>query len=479
MKKRFFYMTAILLSILFMAGCGKKVSTYNYNVDDIKHCDNLYIKKTVYYEDRVEIYFNSRDLENISFYCESLGNWSKKENKNNKLILYSDKPENITALSAHTNWYEVYFRYLDSDKYATIWCYWADDLGWDEYKGDKEKYYTPEEQRQQAQNAYEAAERAKERAAQSNEIYENILKGMWISDDGDYFDLTESDGKRTFLYYDAREDMYTECPGISYSQPTNEENVITAFESPYGWGAYYEFSFEMSEDKKSFKYEEKNFYLADEEVWSGIDVRYVHPVSVLFNNAEIWNADECRYAVTDLDMDGYPEIIVSGFSIEDNAPFTAIYETTEDGGVEKINDKNLLNTDIAPAPLTLYKVEESPSLKLGNKYQDEYDYLVFGEYDNGEGRVLTQYYLMSIQINTVVLEKVCSMESSENESETKYFNDKGEEITSTNYYGILGGVKGEAGYTASFGWFDEINIANMAKSFSVFYESMNYEDEEE
>ena len=38
-------MTAILLSILFMAGCGKKVSTYNYNVDDIKHCDNLYIKK--------------------------------------------------------------------------------------------------------------------------------------------------------------------------------------------------------------------------------------------------------------------------------------------------------------------------------------------------------------------------------------------------------------------------------------------------
>ena len=477
MKKRFFYLTAILLSILFMAGCGKKVSTYNYNVNDIKHCDNLYIKKTVYYEDRVEIYFNSRNLENISFCCESLGNWSKEENKNNKLILYSDKPENITALSAHTNWYEVYFRYLDSDKYATIWCFWADDLGCDEYKGDKDKYYTPEELSYQAQAAAEAAQRAKEREEQSREICESI-KGIWVSDDGDYFEIT-NDPSPTLLYFEAEDNMYTECPGIEFSM-AGEGKTIKAFEAPYGWGAYYGFDLELSEDGESFVYNEKTFYHADKNIWSEVDADYIQYVKALFDNAGVWEMPEAKYAVTDLNMNGLPEVMVSGFSEEDNAYFSSIYEINESKEIVKIKDDNLLKTGMTPAPLTLFKVEESPYYYFEKKYQDVYEYLVCGEEDNGEGKVRTQYFLMSLQINALVLEEVVTMESNEDENGDKsytYYDDKAE-IGSEKYARILSGVRDETVGTAEFAWFDDISLENMAKSFSVFYESMNYDEEE-
>lgn len=519
MKKRFLYLFTILLSILLTAGCGKKLSSYSYDEKKIKHSDELYITKTVYYEDRVEISFNNHSLDNYSFYSEN-GSLTNKTVKGNKLIIYSDNPEAITSVGAQGSWLDVKFRNLNSDEYASIWSYWADDLGWTDYEGDKEKYYTLEEQRQQAITAYRIEENRKQAQAESDELYYSILKGKWISDDGDYFEITENDYNKCLLYYDAGRDMYTECPGISFSQSWNDENMVEAFYAQDGWGAFYEFDLLLSEEKNTFEYEEKTFYLADDEVWSEVDVRYVHPVMVLFNNADMWKitdeaesdtvnmqdytdspdvedvtespdveekseteeklkeVSECHYAVTDLDMDGFSEVIVSGYSADKKEYFMDIYEATVEGSVEKIKTNNLSNKEYAPAPLALYKTEESPCFVSETGYQDVYDCLIYGEEKRGENVTYTQYYLMSVQVNTVVLQKVCAKEITEGEDGVNgiYFDADGNEITSVDYAGLLKGVRNEADLNVQFTWFDEITIENMADSMGDYLKSVHFNE---
>lgn len=480
MKKRFLYLFAILLSILLTAGCGKKLSSYSYDVKKIKHSDELYITKTVYYEDRVEISFNNHSLDNYSFYSEN-GSLTNKTVKGNKLIIYSDNPEAITSVGAQGSWLDVKFRNLNSDEYASIWSYWADDLGWTDYEGDKEKYYTLEEQRQQAITAYRIEENRKQAQAESDELYYSILKGKWVSEDGDYFDITENDYNKCLLYYDAGRDMYTECPGISFSQSWNDENMVEAFYAQDGWGAFYEFDLLLSEDKNTFEYEEKTFYLADEEVWSEVDVKYVYPVKVLFDNADLWEikeASECRYAICDLDMDGFSEVIVSGYSEDKKEYFMDIYEATAEGSVEKIKTNNLSNKEYAPAPLALYKTEESPCFVSETGYQDVYDCLVYGEEKRGENVTYTQYYLMSVQVNTVVLQKVCAMEYIEDEDGNTviFFDENGNEITSVDYAGLLKGIRNEADLNVLFTWFDEITIENMADSMGDYLKSVHFNE---
>lgn len=480
MKKRFLYLFAILLSILLTAGCGKKLSSYSYDVKKIKHSDELYITKTVYYEDRVEISFNNHSLDNYSFYSEN-GSLTNKTVKGNKLIIYSDNPEAITSVGAQGSWLDVKFRNLNSDEYASIWSYWADDLGWTDYEGDKEKYYTLEEQRQQAITAYRIEENRKQAQAESDELYYSILKGKWVSEDGDYFDITENDYNKCLLYYDAGRDMYTECPGISFSQSWNDENMVEAFYAQDGWGAFYEFDLLLSEDKNTFEYEEKTFYLADEEVWSEVDVKYVYPVKVLFDNADLWEikeASECRYAICDLDMDGFSEVIVSGYSADTKEYFLDIYEATDDGKVEKIKTANLSNRDYAPAIPAVYKTDESPCFVSETGYQDVYDCLVFGEEKRSENDTYTQYYLMSIQVNSLVLKKVCAMEYIEDEDGNTviFFDENGNEITSVDYAGLLKGVRNEADLNVQFTWFDEITIENMADSMGDYLKSVHFNE---
>ena len=518
MKKSLLYLFTILLSIFFMAGCGKKGNTYTYKLDEIKHNENFYVKKTVYYEDRVEITFNTSPDDCYIYSPDD--SQAQKEVKGNKLIIYSDNPEAITSLVGNNSVVDFKFRYLNSDKYATLWAYWADDLGWTDYAGDKEKYYTLEEQRQQAIAQYQREEAIKQAQAESDELFYSILKGKWISDDGDYFDITENDFNKCLLYYDAGRDMYTECPGISFKESWNYGNAIEAFYAENGWGAYYGFDLFLSEDKNTFEYDEKTFYLADDEVWSEVDVRYVHPVTVLFDNADMWKitdeaesdtvnmqdytdspdvedvtespddeekseteekfkeVSECHYAVTDLDMDGFSEVIVSGYSADKKEYFMDIYEATAEGSVEKIKTNNLSNKEYAPATPALYKTEESPCFVSETGYQDVYDCLIYGEEKRGENITYTQYYLMSVQVNTVVLSKVCAKELTEGEDGVNgiYFDADGNEITSVEYAGLLNGVRNEADLNVLFTWFDEITIENMAESMGAYLKSVHFNE---
>lgn len=476
MKKKILVFLAVIINVLFLAGCGK-AATYTYNVKDIKHYDNLYVTKTTYYKDRVEIKFKgASSLDRYTFYTGD-DPYSEKETKYNTLIIYSDNPSKINSVQVRDSWTEVYFRYLDSDEYATLWHFWADDIGWMDEEGDKEKYYTLEEQRNQAITAYQIAERAKLAEQVSKEILE-IIKGKWVSEDGSYFDITEGDFGRCLLYYDSKEG-FIEHPDISFSWIDEDENKIQmSGGSMYGWGAYYTYDIELSEDGKSFDYWNKTFYLADEEAWGNVDIEYVHPVKVLFDNAFEWKVVEAqdetvyKYVLTDLNMNGLPEVLVSGTS-EDGTCFLEAYEVTEDGGIEK---KKINSSLLQPA---LYDTEELLCNYTPNRYQDVYEYLVEGRTDYDDESYFIQNYLMSVQINTLVLEKYTSQELIDdgNDRIVTYYDENDEEISSVQYKEYMKEIRDEFDKTIKLNWFDEITIENMAKSLGVFLESMNYEEE--
>ena len=64
-------------------------------------------------------------------------------------------------------------------------------------------------------------------------------------------------------------------------------------------------------------------------------------------------------------------------------------------------------------------------------------------------------------------------------SPSRYFYDEnGNEIKSVDYSILMNHVRDDADKTVNLLWFDDVTIENMAKSFGVFLESMNYEEEE-
>ncbi len=489
-KNKILVFFAVIINVFLLAGCTKATNTYTYDVENIDHYDSLYITQTTYYKDRVEITFKgTNSLDGYTLYSPDFTD-SREVTKRNKLIIYADDPSKIHSVIAKGSWIEVYFRYLDSDEYATIWHTWADDIGWTGEKGDKDKYYTPQEKDLQRKTASQIAVQKQLAEQESKDILE-IIKGRWVNEDGSYFDITEGDRGRCLFYYDVKEDYLNEFSGISFSWISEDENKIDMYERPEGWGAWYSYEIELSEDGKSFDYDSQTYYFADEAVWGSVDVEYINPVRVLFNNADEWKvtkaqdevkeADEtdeeesenaetvCKYAVTDLDMNGLSEVLVSGIS-EDGTCFLEVYEATEDGSIEK---KKTDDTLLQPA---LYNAEELRCLCLSNRYQDVYKYYVEGRTDHDEESCFIQNYLMSIQINSLVLEKSISQESTDAENVT-YYNDKDEEISEKQYNEYKKGIEGEFNKTIRLSWFDEITIENMAQSMGVFLESMNYEEE--
>ena len=255
-----------LLGAFIFAGCtsrsgGTAPVYYSYNVKNIDHCGFFYVSKTSYFGNRVEFEVNSRYApEELNYSTPDDANASV-DVKKNTVILYSDHPYDISSLNVSTSWFEISFRYLDTSEYACIWRTWADDLGWENYEGDTDKYYTEEEKEQQR----EAAERAKELREQAEkedkELFA-VFQGKWVSDDGDYFDIYGDDSVHSVKYYKndtQAEDVYD---GFGFSK-TEQENGYRMTYQEGGWGLYITYDIEYS-GRNSFLYAGKEFRKFDE-----------------------------------------------------------------------------------------------------------------------------------------------------------------------------------------------------------------------
>ena len=246
-----------LTSLLFIiTGCSdKSVNTHNYDLTKISYWDSMYITQTTYYDDRVEIevdgQFTEKDFE---FGSPDVSN-SKKDKKNNTLIIYSDNPENITSLIISNSWYEVDFRYLNTDEYACIWQTWADDLGW-EYFGDGDKYYNEEEKKQQRE-AEEQRRIQQEQAQKEDAELFAVFKGKWTSDDGDYFDIYDAGSGHGVKYYQNESQRTEEYYDFKFSKHNQEDRYSMTY-SENGFGVNINYEIEYS-GEDTFIYDGKTF----------------------------------------------------------------------------------------------------------------------------------------------------------------------------------------------------------------------------
>ncbi len=265
-----------LLCVIFIAGCtsgkgskdGNAPTNYAYQVQDIEHFDYFCISKTTYFDDRVEIYVNSKyEFEKMSFSTPDDAN-ARVDTKGDTVILYSDNPMDITSLDVSAPWFEISFRYLNTSEYACIWRTWADDLGWGDYSGDKEKYYTEEEKREQK----EAEERAKERREQSEkedaELFA-VFQGKWVSDDGDYFDIFDAGSVNGYSrhgvrYYQNDPRFTEEYHAFIFSKIDQNNKYQMTYTEGDGWGIRIAYDIEY-DGGGSFLYLGKEFTRVGED----------------------------------------------------------------------------------------------------------------------------------------------------------------------------------------------------------------------
>ena len=256
-----------LLGAFVFAGCtsrsgGTAPVYYSYKVKDIDHCGFFYISKTTYYGNRVEFDVNSRyELSEMNFSTPDDPN-ATVDFKNNTVILYSDIPNDITSLEVSNSWFEISFRYLNTSEYACIWRSWADDLGWVEYEGDKDKYYTEEEKEQQREAAERAEELRKQAEKEDEELFP-VFQGKWVSDDGDYFDIYDAGSSHGFtrhgVRYHQNDPEYTEeYDYFKFSKFGGENQYRMLYTTEDTWGIQIAYDIEY-DGGNSFLFAGKEF----------------------------------------------------------------------------------------------------------------------------------------------------------------------------------------------------------------------------
>ena len=194
-------------------------------------------------------------------------------------------------------------------------------------------------------------------------------------------------------------------------------------------------------------------------------------VKAIYDNSDVWELSDtlqlgeasekdtleyCKYAVTDLDNDGYLEVVKYGIAGRDLNSYLRIYEVAEDGSIGEMDDSVLKGFDdgipdffLDEGAIGFYEDEN------GNRVYLVHDLISYSL----EGQV-NIYSLMTIRDNKVELDRVCRNELSKTESEETYTYQDGEgnEITEEEYEQILAEFELKAMDSFEFGWFTDITM---------------------
>lgn len=159
------------------------------------------LSKTVYEDNQVTLFLkdadNFTDFSYITCFDKNFKvidcEWDVKLKKN-KLIIRGKKANKISGIEicARYNSEMLELRYLDSDQFAQLTSYWADDLGWDTY-GDEEAFYTKEE--------LDARKERSEAIKQKNDEVFYMFEGAYVCEDNPdlYIEIYDSENGRRFF----------------------------------------------------------------------------------------------------------------------------------------------------------------------------------------------------------------------------------------------------------------------------------------
>ncbi len=267
MKKKQMIKSAIvkviaLLMALTVMGCTGRTESYKYNVKNIEHCGFFYISGTTYYKDRVEFKIHSRyELKEMTFRTPDDPNATVGID-DFTLILYSSDPSKITSLDVFGTWYELSFRYLNSKEYACIWRTVATDIGWTDYKGNLDDYYNDAEKAQQKETEEKAEEQWQQTLKEDEEVFP-LFQGKWVSDEGDYFEIYDTESEHGVRFYQHDYPYAEEYYNCLFSR-SDQENIYTVTYPMGEWCPFLSFNIEY-DGGDSFLYQEKEFVRAGEE----------------------------------------------------------------------------------------------------------------------------------------------------------------------------------------------------------------------
>ncbi|MBO4702589.1 MAG: hypothetical protein J5625_08030 [Lachnospiraceae bacterium] len=304
-----------------------------------------------------------------------------------------------------------------------------------------------------------------------------LFAGRWICEDGSYCEVftRAEDGEKGIVYYDNETGLLTEAYYVTASL-TDKENNLYALSYPMGGNNFEIYSVKLSEDNQSFENidDQKTFERVDETLWSGINIMYIYPIQSLCIDSFVWSEesaykdksermDRWLYFVTDLDWDGYPEILKSGFYKGEKQTHTYIYEYTPGDAPQMMDCEVLYNHDlINPVPSFYGSIFSTYSVDTDGPWS-VYKYEVSGNEDYSSEDIFLQEYLMCIKNNTVSLEKICAQSIAE---ETLYYDAEGKEISKEEYNDIM--HDNWSDNKVFFEGFTDITLGNMIESMKKF-----------
>lgn len=244
--KRILTFLIMVLGTVLLAGCAKNVTTYTYHHGN--DGSGVSISKAEYREDLLTLHVKGLyEIDQIVAYdadFNALSDDFTYQYKKNLLTIKGPDAEKISGLYIGGAWLRLHIRYLDSSDYALLYEVDATEIGW-MLQGDKEKYYTAEELKEQQDKI------DKENAIQEENF--NLLEGRWVCtvDPNLYIDFYKNaEGEKHVEWTYKHSDGEYISNGIYIAEITISEGYkgryrLEIVDDPY-YG--YQIRYEMSED---------------------------------------------------------------------------------------------------------------------------------------------------------------------------------------------------------------------------------------
>ncbi len=226
--RKVFIAASILAGVMVLTACGMTngKTVYKYPETAV-FFDGFQIKKSVYTQGEMKIYYSGEELSNQELRCygadfSDLGDEFEYTFKNGIITVKADFANQISGIMINDaeNGIIYRLRYLDSPQFAWLAdVLWLDD-GWNEM-GDAEKYYTAEELQVQS-------DKAETKRQETLETFV-LLDGIWFSEDGTLsYAFTQSEDGAYILVEETRLDENSAQPEWIFS-------AEAAYQSEY-WG---------------------------------------------------------------------------------------------------------------------------------------------------------------------------------------------------------------------------------------------------
>lgn len=200
MKKYFFCIGILIMSLALFSACGNKMTTHEYKNEAIL---GIEIEKTEAYLDKLVITFaedSVSDVEKVEIdYYDSTSSVVEEIPEfsfhNDILTIETNHADVISEIRIWEKDRDVYFhiRYIYSESYAMLVYSWADDVGY-MVNGDEDAYYTQEEKEKQDELA--------EKQAEAEAFAFSSIHGEWIEYDSMLIGKISPHGNDTLALYD-------------------------------------------------------------------------------------------------------------------------------------------------------------------------------------------------------------------------------------------------------------------------------------